>query len=49
MNMCKATLGEEMEALYKYKTWELVELPKDRNVVRNKWACKIKHGDNDQV
>ncbi|KAH9727082.1 Integrase catalytic domain-containing protein [Citrus sinensis] len=40
---------EEIEALHKNKTWELVSLPCGRKVIGNKWVYKIKCDGNDQV
>ena len=42
-------MQEEMEALHRNKTWELVELPKGRKAIGNKWVFKIKRDGNDQV
>ena len=42
-------MQEEIEALHKNKTWELVSLPRGRKVIGNKWVYKIKRDDNDQV
>ena len=42
-------MQEEMEALHKNKTWELVALPKGRKAIGNKWVYKIKRDSNDQV
>jgi len=43
------TLHEEMEPSHRNMTWELVELPKGRKAIGNKWVYKIKHDGNDQV
>ncbi|KAH9754149.1 Integrase catalytic domain-containing protein [Citrus sinensis] len=45
----KTTMQEEIEALYKNKTWELVPLPHGRKSIGNKWVYKIKRDGNDQV
>ena len=37
-------MKKEMDALEKNKTWDLVELPKGRKVVGNKWVQKLKKG-----
>lgn len=37
-------MQEEMESLHKNKTWELVNLPKDKKVVRCKWVFRKKEG-----
>ncbi|KAH9658914.1 retrovirus-related pol polyprotein from transposon TNT 1-94-like protein [Citrus sinensis] len=35
-------MQEEIEALHKYKIWELVPLPHGRKTIGNKWVYKIK-------
>ena len=42
-------MQEEMEALHRNKTWELVPLPQGRKAIGNKWVYKIKRDGNDQV
>ncbi|KAH9681106.1 hypothetical protein KPL71_026832 [Citrus sinensis] len=42
-------MQEEIEALRKNKTWELVPLPHGRKAIGNKWVYKIKRDSNDQV
>ncbi|KAK0608590.1 hypothetical protein LWI29_032951 [Acer saccharum] len=42
-------MQEEIEALYKNKTWELVPLPHGRKAIGNRWIYKIKRDGNDQV
>jgi hypothetical protein len=44
-----AAMHEEIEALHRNKTWDLVELPKGRKAIGNKWVYKIKRDGNDQV
>jgi hypothetical protein len=39
----KAVMLEEMSAIEKNKTWELVEFPRDKKVVECKWLYTIKH------
>ena len=34
-----------MDSLYENHTYELVELPKGKRAVRNKWVYKLKPGD----
>ena len=41
------TMQEEVEALHKNQTWELMPLPPRRKTIGNKWAYKIKHDSND--
>ena len=37
-------MQEEMESLYKNRTWDLLKLPKGKKVVRCKWVFKKKEG-----
>lgn len=39
----------EMEALYRNRTWEIVEIPKDRKPIGCRWTYKIKHKANGEV
>jgi len=43
----KKAIKEEMNSLQENKTWELVNLPKDRKALQNKWVYKIKHEGNE--
>eukprot|EP00253_Pinus_taeda_P030988 PITA_30988 len=43
----KAAMKDEMMALGKNGTWDLVELPKDRKTVGCRWVFKLKRGVND--
>ncbi|GJY77060.1 retrovirus-related pol polyprotein from transposon TNT 1-94 [Tanacetum coccineum] len=45
----KEAMQEEIEALHKNKTWELVPLPGGRKSIGNKWVYKIKRNGDDQV
>ncbi|GKD35609.1 retrovirus-related pol polyprotein from transposon TNT 1-94 [Tanacetum coccineum] len=45
----KEAMQEELEALHKNKTWELVPLPGGRKPIGNKWVYKIKRNGDDQV
>ena len=38
-----------MDSLEKNKTWELVELPKDRKTIGCKWVFKLKKGVDGKV
>jgi hypothetical protein len=42
-------MQEEIEALHKNNTWDLVPLPQGRKAIGNKWVYKIKRDGNDQV
>ncbi|GMJ14768.1 hypothetical protein HRI_005146000 [Hibiscus trionum] len=44
-----AAMQEEIEALHKNNTWELVPLPQGRKPIGNKWVFKIKRNGDDQV
>ena len=41
-------MQEEMNSLHKNKTYELVELPKGKKALRNKWVFKLKK-DNEKL
>jgi hypothetical protein len=45
----KMEMKEEMDSLVKNKTWDLVELPKDRKVVGCKWVYKLKKGVDGKI
>jgi hypothetical protein len=45
----KNDMKEEMDALEKNKTWDLVELPNDRKVFGCKQVYKLKNGLDDKV
>jgi hypothetical protein len=45
----KKSMKEELDSLERNKTWDLVEIPKDRKVVSCKWVYKLKKGSDDKV
>lgn len=45
----KKAMQEEMDSLHKNHTYDLVELPKNRKALKNKWVFKIKNEGNGQV
>lgn len=42
-------IKSEMESLLKNGTYELVELPKGRKALKNKWVFKLKRDENEQL
>ncbi|KAL4376081.1 hypothetical protein GQ457_02G039440 [Hibiscus cannabinus] len=42
-------MQEEIEALHKNNTWDLVPLPQGKKLIGNKWVFKIKRNGDDQV
>ena len=42
-------MKSEMESLLKNDTYELVEPPKDRKALKNKWVFKLKRDENEQL
>ena len=44
----KEAMKDEMKALYKNATWDLVERPNDRKNVGCKWVYKLKRGVDDK-
>ena len=38
----QAAMTEELDALFRNRTWDLVDLPLDKSVVGCKWVFKIK-------
>ncbi len=45
----KKVLDREILSLIKHKTWTLVELPKDQNIVDSKWVFKVKYNTGGSV
>ncbi|KAH9307489.1 hypothetical protein KI387_035400, partial [Taxus chinensis] len=45
----KHDMKEEIDALIKNKTWDLVELPKNSKSVGCKWVYKLKKGVDDVI
>ena len=39
-------MREEMEAIERNSTWEIVDKPRDKKTVRCKWIFKVKHKAN---
>ena len=42
-------MDKEYAFLMENKTWTLVELPKDRKAIHNKWISKIKYKSNGTI
>lgn len=42
-------MDEEIEAIEKNQTWDLVSLPKDKDVIGVKWVYKTKFNEKDEV
>ena len=42
-------MNEEMAALDENETWNLVLLPKSKNVIGYKWVYKVKHNSDGTV
>ena len=42
-------MHEEMNSLNKNKTYDLVELPKGKKVLKNKWVFKLKQMGIDKL
>ena len=40
--VCAQSMDEEIECIEKNQTWELVDVPKDKDVISVKWICKTK-------
>ncbi|XP_076935490.1 uncharacterized protein LOC143602168 [Bidens hawaiensis] len=44
-----SAMNDEMSALYRNNTWNLVDLPKDRKAIGCKWVYKIKYKANGEI
>ena len=42
----KAAMDEEVNSLLENQTWKLMELPKGRKALANKWVYRLKHEEN---
>ncbi|KAE8716977.1 cytochrome P450 71A9-like [Hibiscus syriacus] len=49
VSMWMMAMQEEIEALHKNNTWDLMPLPQVRKPIGNKWVFKIKRNGDDQV
>ena len=49
VSLWMTAMQEEMGALHKNQTWDLVPLPQGRKAIGNKWVYKIKRDGNDQM
>jgi hypothetical protein len=45
----KMAMDEEMDALSRNNTWEVVPIPKDRHIVGSKWVFKIKRDEQGAI
>ena len=43
------TMDEEIECIEKNETWELVDVPKDKDVINIKWICKTEQDADGNV
>jgi hypothetical protein len=48
-NKWKYEMKDEMKALERNATWDLVEFPRDRKIVGCKWVYRLKKGVDDKV
>jgi plasmid replication initiation protein len=42
-------IKEELKALEKNKTWEIIKLPKDKKHIECKWVYKIKYNSDGTI
>ena len=40
--VCAQAMNEEIECIENNQTWELVDVPKDKDVIKDKWIYKPK-------
>jgi hypothetical protein len=45
----RVSMAQELDALYRNKTWSLVSVSEASNIVGCKWVFKIKHRSDDTV
>ena len=45
----KSAMVEEMKALQKHSTWEMVELPQENKIVGCKWMFSVKYKSNETI
>jgi hypothetical protein len=48
-NLWQAAMTEELDALSRNRTWDLVDLPPDKSVVCCKWVFKIKTRSDESI
>lgn len=48
-NLWKKAVKDELDALERNQTWDLVDLPAGKNLVQSKWVFKIKRDENGQA
>nr|GEU69810.1 ribonuclease H-like domain-containing protein [Tanacetum cinerariifolium] len=42
-------MNSKMDAIYRFNTWDLVELPKGRKAIGSKWVWKIKYKSDGEI
>ena len=45
----KSATDDEYNSLMENQTWELVDLPRGKNLIGSKWVFKVKHGSDGEV
>ncbi|GJW38354.1 ribonuclease H-like domain-containing protein [Tanacetum coccineum] len=48
-NIGTDVMNSEMDALLRNDTWDIVDLPKDRKAIGNKWTFKIKYKSSSEI